>query len=77
MTADGIVGNTDGHPYGTLFRHFAVAAAAHHLKNPGLIGVADGEGFTLTGIAVLLYQRCHDIDSLTGILGTLEGDVDE
>ena len=77
MSSNGIVGDAYGHPDGALLRLRAVRTAAHHLEHPGLVGVGDREGLALGIIAILLYQRGHQLQGLTGGLGTLKGDVDQ
>ena len=77
MRCDGIVGDTDSHPNGALLGFVSVRAATHHLEHPGLVGIGHREGLALGIIAVLLDELGHDLQGLTGSLGTLEGDVDQ
>ena len=77
MGGNGIVGDADSHPDGTAGLLRAVRTTAHHLEHPGLVLVGHGEGLTLGVIAVLLDERGHHLQGLTGGLRTLEGDVDE
>ena len=73
MSTDGIVGNTECHPYHRL----ATRTAAHHLHNPRLVGVADGECLTLGVISVSLGKCSHHLDSLASRLRALQGEIDE
>ena len=77
MSADHVVGDAQGHPHGASLLYLAVAGGAHHLHDPGLVGVADGEGLTLGVVAILLRERGHHVDGLAGGLRALQGDVDE
>ena len=77
MSADGVVGNSPGHPHHTLLRHLTVGSAALHLQNPRLLWVTDGKCLTLRVVAVSLCQRGHYLNGLTCRLGTLQGDIDQ
>ena len=77
MRRNGIVGNTDSHPDRALLRFLTIRATAHHLKHPSLVRIGHREGLTLRVIAVLLYELRHDLQGLTGSLGTLEGDINQ
>ena len=77
MRRNRIVGDTDSHPDGALLGLFSIRTTTHHLEHPGLVGIGHREGLTLGVIAVLLYELRHDLQGLTGGLGTLESDVDQ
>ena len=73
MDSDAIVGDTYGHPHGA----FLFGAFANHFKDPHLVGVGDGEGFTAAGIAVFLCQRGHDGNGFACGFRPLQGDGHE
>ena len=73
MCSDAVVRNTCSYPYGT----FLPRAFADDIHNPNLIRVAEREGLTLAGIAVLLDQRGHALDSLASRLAALQSNVDK
>ena len=69
MSTDGIVGNALSHPHHAiellLGHESLVATRAHHLEDPSLVGVADGEGLTFRVIAVELNERGHHGNGFT------------
>ena len=73
MGADGIVGNAHCGPHCLL----AATAAAQHLENPGLVGVAHGERLALAVVAIGVDKGGHHLDGLAGGLAALQGDVHE
>ena len=66
-----IVRDTDSHPDGTFLRLRTIRTTTHHLQHPSLVGVCNREGLTLGIITILLHERCHHLQSLTGRLRTL------
>ena len=85
MTANVAIGNATGHPYGTIapaFHHFALGiqhllAFADEVHNPSLVGIHNGEGFALAGIAVRIHQFSNHLDSFAGVLGALQSNVNQ
>ena len=85
VSADVAVGDAAGHPYGAVapaFDHLALGvkhllALADELHNPGLLGINDGEGLALGGVAVGVHQLGNDLDGLAGVLGALQGNVNQ
>ena len=77
MGSNGIVRNTDSHPDGAALFLRAVRTTTHHLQHPRLVLIGHGERLTLRAIAVLLDERGHHLQGLTGRLGTLKGDIDK
>ena len=71
MSANGVVGNAHRNPHCT----FTSCALSHHLHNPSLVGIADGESFATRVIAIGVYQSGHHVDSLACRFATLQGDV--
>ena len=66
-----IVRHAAGHPYGP----FAAGALADDFHDPGLLLVADGEGFPGRAIPILPDQLVHDSDGLPGRGRTLQGQM--
>ena len=73
MCADGIVRHSQCHPY----HSFAACAAAHHLHDPRLLRVADGEGLSLAVISVGLGESGHHLYRLARCLRALQSNIDE
>ena len=73
VSRDTVVGNALRHPYGTAF----LAAFAHHIHHPDLVGVTDTERLSLAAVAILGNEVGHNGECLTSRLCTLQGDVDE
>ena len=69
MAGDLSVRDADGDPGGPL----APRAGAHHLQDPGLLRVGDGERFALVAVAVVGHQAGHHPDGLPGGAGPLQG----
>ena len=73
VTRDVAVGDTARHPHGSLvFLPFT-----HHIHDPDLVGIGDGEAFTLRSIAIFHHQIGHYFDGLAGSAGTLQSDIDQ
>ena len=76
-----------GNPHGTLsvfILQFLGQVSLHggstlanQLKDPHLVGVADGEALALAAIAIVCHQLGHPVDGLAGILGTLQCHIDQ
>ena len=85
MTANIAVGNAASHPnsaVGPAFHGFPLGilhfgTLADDFKNPGFVGIDDGEGFAFAMIAVGIKQLAHHLDGLTCILSTLKRDVNQ
>ena len=73
VRTNGIIGNTNGYPDST----FATRSLSHHLHNPRLIGVADGESFACRIIAVGINQRGHYANSLASSFAALQGQINQ
>ena len=73
VAADVTVGHTASHPHGTLLE----VAFAGDFEYPHLVGVGKRETFAAVGIAVGLYQLCHNLDGLAAVLGALQGKIDK
>ena len=70
---DAVVGDAQGHPYGA----FASGTFAHHLHDPRLVGVADGDALAGGVVAVAFHQFGHAADGLAGRRGALKGQAHE
>ena len=87
VTADVAVGNAACHPNGTVFIFifqflgevslYGFGAFADELKNPHLVGVADAEALALAVVGIGAQETGKGENGLTGIAGTLEGEVDK
>ena len=87
VAADIAVGNAAGNPYSAvgvfIFELFGEVcldggtALSDEFENPNFVGVADGEAFAFAAIAIVGHHFGHPVDGFAGVLGALEGDVDE
>ena len=87
VTAHIAVGDAACHPYGTvgvfIFQFLGHVgfdgggALADEFENPHLVGVADGKTLAFAAIAIVGHHLGHPVDGLAGVLGALQGDVDE
>ena len=60
MSRNAIIGDADSHPHGTLL----LTGLAHHLHDPGLVGIGNGEALTTAVVTILGNKRSHHINSL-------------
>ena len=87
VAADVAVGDAAGHPHGTVgvfvFQLLGqvgfdgALAFADEFEDPHLVGVGDGEALALAVVGVVAHEAGEDLDGLAGVLGALEGEVDE
>ena len=73
MSANGIIRNAHRHP-----NHFlATRATAHHLHDPSLVGVAEGERLATAIETIGVGQRRHHLNGLASRARTLQCDINE
>ena len=68
---DAVVRDAARHPHGAL----AAGALADEFHDPGLLRVADGEGFAGGAVAVFLHEVMHHLDGLPGRRAALQGQM--
>ena len=73
MCTDGIIRNAESYPYSTL----GTGTLTHHLHDPSLVRIADGEGLTARVVTVGIGKGGHHLDSLASRLTALESYIDE
>lgn len=71
MRTNRIVWNTQRYPYYS----FAARSFTHHLHYPSFVGVTDRKSLAFGAISVSLSKCCHHLDSLTGSLRALQGNI--
>ena len=73
MCTNCIIRNTESYPNHAL----RAWSLAHHLHNPSFVRITDGKGFAFWIITIGIGEGGHHLDSLTGSLTTLQGNIDE